>query len=230
MIHGCVGPVFFAYLAGLVVATSRWWDAGDKIDLAIGARFTRAAWVNVGLAYGQLVLGAIVRHVPLSAAPGVFRGALVLHLVVAATLTVHVLMHTTKSWRLPREARGVRAFTSLLLLLVVLQILLGGATYVAKYAFPAWLSDYSFAASFVVQEKGLAQSLITTAHVANGSLILFVAVVAAMRATRNGPADEKGFGMGACARRVRQRPLTRTRIAAPPPRQSNATDRGPVNV
>ena len=40
------------------------------------------------------------------------------------------------------------------------------------------------AASFVVQEKGLAQSLITTAHVANGSLILFVAVVAAMRATR----------------------------------------------
>ena len=28
MLHGCVGPLFFAYLAGLVVVTSRWWASG----------------------------------------------------------------------------------------------------------------------------------------------------------------------------------------------------------
>jgi hypothetical protein len=67
---------------------------------------------------------------------------------------------------------------------MVVQILLGGATYVAKYAFPGWMGDFSFAANFVVQEKGLGQSLITTAHVANGSLILFVAVIVAMRSAR----------------------------------------------
>ncbi|MBW8883730.1 MAG: COX15/CtaA family protein [Planctomycetia bacterium] len=184
LVHGCVGPVFFAYLAGLVVVTSPWWQATPHVELPAGARFVRAAWLNAGLAYFQLVLGAVVRHIPLASAPGVFRVTLILHLVVAAAVSVHVLAHAARSWRLPREARGLRAFASLLSLLVVLQILLGGATYVAKYAFPAWLSDFSLAANFVVQERGLAQSLITTAHVANGSLILFVAVVAAMRATR----------------------------------------------
>jgi hypothetical protein len=55
---------------------------------------------------------------------------------------------------------------------------------VAKYSWPAWLGEYQFAASFVVQEKSLSQSLITTAHVANGSLILFTSVLLAMRASR----------------------------------------------
>lgn len=184
MVHGCVGPVFFAYLAAFVVATSRWWQAASKVDVGGGARLVRAAWFNVGLAYVQLVLGAIIRHIPLIAAPGVFRAALILHLIVAAALTVHVLIHSVRAFRLPREIRGFRQLASLLPMLVVAQILLGGATYVAKYAFPAWLGDYSFAANFVVQEKGLGQSLITTAHVANGSLILFVAVVVAMGSTR----------------------------------------------
>jgi heme a synthase len=184
MVHGCVGPVFFAYLAALVVATSQWWQAASKVEIDGNARFVRAAWFNVGLAYVQLVLGAIIRHIPLIAAPGVFRAALVLHLIVAAALTVHVLIHSVRAWRLPREVRGLRGLAGLLPLLVVVQILLGGATYVAKYAFPAWLGDFSFAANFVVQEKGLGQSLITTAHVANGSLILYVSVIAAMRATR----------------------------------------------
>src|SRR5439155_24291133 len=86
MIHGCVGPVFFAYLAALVVTTSRWWQAAPALELSSGARSARAAWVNVGLAYLQLVLGAILRHVPLAAAPGLFRATLILHLLVAAAL------------------------------------------------------------------------------------------------------------------------------------------------
>ncbi len=184
LVHGCVGPVFFAYLAALVVATSRWWQQAPTLEIAGGWRLVRAAWINVGLAYVQLVLGAVIRHIPLIAAPGVFRAALVFHLIVAAALTLHVLVHGARCRRLPREIRGLRAFASLLALLVVAQIVLGGATYVAKYAFPAWLGDYSFAANFVVQEKGLVQSLITTAHVANGSLILFVATIVAVRATR----------------------------------------------
>src|SRR5262245_12348503 len=184
MVHGCVGPVFFAYLAAFVVATSRWWQAAPKVELDGGARLVRAAWFNVGLAYIQLVLGAIIRHIPLIAAPGVFRAALVLHLVVAAALTVHILIQSVRAFRLPREIQGLRSIAGLVSLLVVVQILLGGATYVAKYAFPAWLGDFAFAANFVVQEKGLGQSLITTAHVANGSLILFVAVIMAMRSAR----------------------------------------------
>jgi heme a synthase len=191
LLHGCIGPLFFAYLAGLIVVTSRWWQAAPSIESPSGHRLARAAWTTTGLAYGQLVVGAVLRHVPLSAAPGVFRAALWLHLIVAAGLTLHVLLAVFRAWRLPQNVSGVRGTGALALALVLVQLALGMATYVAKYAFPAWLGDYQFAAVFVVQEKSLAQSVITTAHVANGSLILFVAVVLAFRSTRLffGPAD-----------------------------------------
>jgi len=184
MIHGCVGPLFFANLAAMVVTTSRWWSAAPTVELAKGNSLTRAAWINAGLAYFQLVLGAIVRHVPLAAAPAVFRAALVLHLVFAAALTTYLLMHAARLWRLPGDVRGMRPVAALLTALIVAQIALGAATYVAKYAFPSWLGDSLFAAGFVVQEKSLAQSLITTAHVANGSLVLFTCVWHAIRTTR----------------------------------------------
>jgi len=183
MVHGCIGPLFFAYMAALVVSTSRWWQAAPQIHSADGQRLTRAAWIGVGLAYFQLLLGAIVRHVPLAASPQVFRAALVLHLVVAAVLAVQV---SWTAWQAcsTREVRGLRWQGWALCLLVAVQVLLGVGTYVAKYSWPAWLGDYQFAAQYVIQEKSLAQSLMTTGHVANGSLTLFVSVVLAMRAAR----------------------------------------------
>src|SRR4029077_13198320 len=69
MLHGCVGPLFFAYLAGLVVVTSKWWDSAPQLSTSGGRRLVRAAWMPAAIVYLQLVLGAIVRHVPLSAAP-----------------------------------------------------------------------------------------------------------------------------------------------------------------
>jgi len=184
MLHGCVGPLFFAYLAGLCVATSPRWQAAPQIESNSGMRFSRAAWTTVGLAYFQLVLGAVLRHVPLAASPGVFRAALILHLVLAAALAGHVLASAWRARRLPRDASRLKTVGVLLAVLVLVQISLGFATYVAKYAFPAWLGDFGFAAAFVVQERGLVQSLITTAHVASGSLILFTSVVAAAGAMR----------------------------------------------
>jgi cytochrome c oxidase assembly protein subunit 15 len=136
------------------------------------------------LTYAQLILGAIVRHVPLGAAPSVFRAALLIHLLLAAVLTFHVFIAAWRQRQLPSEGRGLRLIALTAPTLVIIQVLLGVATYVAKYAFPAWLGAYAFAAHFVVQEKSLTQSLITTAHVANGSLILFVSVFVALRATR----------------------------------------------
>src|SRR4030095_15848223 len=137
-------------------------------------------WITTALAYTQLVLGAVVRHVPLAASPQVFRVALLFHLLVAFALTIQVGL---TAWPAQRVS-GLRLPTILLPLLVGVQIFLGLATYVAKYSWPAWLGQYQFAAAYVVQERSLAQSLITTAHVANGSLILFVSVLLAMRAVR----------------------------------------------
>lgn len=184
MIHGCIGPLFFAYLGGLVVVTSRWWSSAPQLNAASGRAFTRAAWTNVGLAYAQLVVGALLRHVPLMAAPGVFRAALVLHLIIATALTLHIVSAALHARRLPDDARGLGMASLLLPMLLAIQLSLGVATYVAKYAFPAWLGDYALAAGYVIQEKSLAQAVITTAHVANGSLIVFVSVVLALHSTR----------------------------------------------
>jgi hypothetical protein len=69
--------------------------------------------------------------------------------------------------------------------LVLAQLALGVGTYAVKYSWPAWMGQFAFAAGYVVEEKGLFQSLTTTAHVANGSLILFCGVTLAMRAARS---------------------------------------------
>jgi cytochrome c oxidase assembly protein subunit 15 len=185
MIHGCVGPLFFGYLAGLVVLTSRWSYRINSLP-APDSKTVRMTWTIAALAYVQLVLGALVRHVPLSAAPGVFRIALWFHLVVAVALAVHIAVTSVRIWRLHRAVQGLRVPGGLLGVLVVGQVTLGIATYVVKYGFPAWLSDYPLFAGFVVEEKSLVQSLVATAHVANGSLILFVSVLLATRASRLG--------------------------------------------
>src|SRR6478752_723114 len=102
MLHGCVGPLFFAYLAGLVVVTSNWWHEAEQLSSPDGQRLTRAAWTTAVIVYLQLVLGAVVRHVPLGAAPGIFRAALVCHLVLAIALVGHIVMLAVRARRLPR--------------------------------------------------------------------------------------------------------------------------------
>jgi len=183
LIHGCVGPLFFAYLAGLVVATSNHWTAAKALYSPNGNRLLHTVWITVGLAYVQLVLGAVVRHIPLTASPQIFRLALVFHLVIAAVLAVQLILTARQAWLAGRQQPGLRTPGLLLPILLAAQVGLGLATYVAKYSWPAWMGDYQFAANYVIQEKSLVQSLITTAHVANGSLILFVSVLLAVRTT-----------------------------------------------
>jgi heme a synthase len=183
LVHGCVGPLFFAYLAAFIVATSRWWHSARAMFGASG-RLVRTTWLTALLAFGQLVLGALIRHVPLDASAQVFRVALIFHLIVAAALVVQMMLVAVQAYRAGTKHSGLRAPAIALPLLLLVQIGLGVATYVAKYSWPAWLGDYQFAAAFIVQERSLGQALVTTAHVANGSLILFVSVVLAIRATR----------------------------------------------
>src|SRR5262249_21145453 len=90
LIHGCVVPLFFAFLAGLIAVTSPRQISAASESSGSG-RLARAACVTVALAYAQLVLGAIVRHTPLTAPTGLFSAALVLHLLLAFALTAHVV-------------------------------------------------------------------------------------------------------------------------------------------
>lgn len=187
LLHGCIGPLFFAYLAALIVTTAAWRPGVEVGSDAPARRMIAASWTVAGLAYLQIVLGAIVRHVPLAASPQWFRAALVLHLIVAGWLTMQIVWAAWIAMRASTIRQQTRLMTPVYLLcgLVLAQIALGLGTYVVKYSWPAWMGQFAFAAGYVVEEKGLIQSLITTAHVANGSLILFCGVTLAMRAMRS---------------------------------------------
>jgi heme a synthase len=186
-IHGCVGPAFFALAAALAVVTSRRWAQaaeGGPAALPVGARLPRIATITAALAYLQIVIGSEVRHIPVTADAMRFRLAVLFHLVVAAALVAHGAMVW---WRAEREARAnpwLLRPARLLLVLMAGQLVLGAGTWVVNYGWPAWLGELSTAAEYVISRQSPRQAVITTAHVAMGSLILVSAVVTALRAWR----------------------------------------------
>lgn len=189
MVHGCVGPVFFALCIGLVAVTSRWWHQGSvqemcrmKCDDPAHAAFSvcwSAGMLSL-LALLQIILGAQLRHLPVDAAAGSFRMAVMAHLVLAVILAIHglylagkILLSRRTSFRNPALA---------ICFLIGLQWCLGAGTWVVKYSWPTWIAETNWTASFTIRAEGLLQALTITAHVANGSLILATSVWLTLRA------------------------------------------------
>lgn len=218
MVHGCVGPAFFALTAAIAVFTSRWWrdaqlqasaddDAngncnGEFTDRGEGRRIQRLSLLTAALAYLQLVLGAGLRHVPVDATAGYFRTLVVFHIIMAVGVLVHCWMlrqaclsannstannSTAKRHTVQRQTAGLANRATCMLVLVTVQIALGGGTWIVKYGWPSWFADWSLAASYTVQTNSLAQAWTTTAHVANGSLVLALAVATVVRSLRTFP-------------------------------------------
>ena len=183
MIHGCTGPAFFALACSIAVVTSRTWREAKALP-SVERSTLATAILTVFLAYVQLVFGALLRHPSVDAGPHWFRLAVLFHVFTALILAAHIL---TFAWRTLGKHRGVSWIihpTSLLALLISLQLTLGMATWVVKYAWPAQLTVFNFAAGYTVTANSLTQSLVVTAHVATGSLILATAAVLAVRVAR----------------------------------------------
>ena len=194
--HGCTGPLFFATCVSICVMTSRFWlrkVEGAKIEFQ--RKWIVGGWVLVGLAYFQLVLGAHLRHPGVTWTPMQFRAFVVFHLVIALVLMVQVLSVANVG----RKLQSCYRIPSLILLaLVIGQILLGVATWRAKYGWPTFVpivaevnADRPFEiairntlAGATVQSESMVQALTVTGHVAMGSLILATAVCYATRLTR----------------------------------------------
>jgi cytochrome c oxidase assembly protein subunit 15 len=183
LIHGCLGPFFFAFCACLAVVTSRRWQQGQATDTK-NASLTRSALIGVLLAYGQLVLGAFLRHPSDAGSPQSFRLVLLFHIVVALALIGHVIGLTIATYRRAGGDRWLTRPATAVAGLLALQLLLGFATLIVKYGWPAWLGGELLASGFTVTAKGFWSSMIVTAHVANGSLILATLAVLWIRTVR----------------------------------------------
>lgn len=199
MIHGCVGPLFFVYCVSMrhfiarAFATST--DHGAAATAAVPTgdalaglqRLYRLAIVTSALAYVQLVLGAVVRHTPHMAGevtPSFFRAAVLFHLFMAAVLTVHIVQLAVRSFRASAKfgAVGVAGPAGALLGFIVVQLLLGVSTWFVNYGLPQFAARWSLTPEVAIEAQSFAQLVITTAHVAVGSLIVAVATTLALHA------------------------------------------------
>ncbi|MEO1616222.1 MAG: COX15/CtaA family protein [Planctomycetota bacterium] len=191
MIHGCFGPVVFALCCiAATVTGKRWWPSAAespdrKLALEpsrIGRGMLAVATLVLGLSYAQLVFGALLRHVQPTTTPGSFTLTVAVHIMTALFLW----LLTPILWLGVRKCGDMTlcGLAKWLILFVGAQILLGTGTWIVNYGWPSVLSFAPFGEGFLVRAKGFLDSMIVTAHVAVGSLILATAAVILVRTLR----------------------------------------------
>jgi cytochrome c oxidase assembly protein subunit 15 len=195
--HGCIAPIFFALSAAICVMTSRYWFVNKRQDAT--ANITRKAisvgCMFVGLAYLQVILGAHLRHPSLQWSPTQFRTIVVFHLVAAVLLLLQVISVANQSRQF---SPSLKRPAYLLALLVFCQVVLGFATWRAKYGWPSFIpivaessadqpieiALHNALAGGIVRSESMSQAITVTGHVALGSLILATSVCYTTRLAR----------------------------------------------
>lgn len=187
LVHGCVGPLFFAACAGMVTITSPQWSSevggADSPAMLKSRKVLRLALLTAALAYLQLVLGAVVRHSPymLSERAGlIFRFAVYGHVVVALI----VVVQTVRLALALRHRPAPRAVAAGLAGLATCQLMLGFSSWVVKYGMPSWFTSFVGETGHFNRATDVASAAIVTAHGAVGALIVALAFVVALRVGR----------------------------------------------
>lgn len=184
LIHGCTGPLFFMLTVAMVVFTSRGWRDSESLrDNSAAKKLSRLAWLCTGLAYLQLMVGAVVRHSPhilSETAAQLFQIAVYFHIILAVALMGHVLSLAWRCVRSKLQSRG----GLVLMFLVFMQIGLGISSWLVKYGMPAWATSTFGEFVWVNRADDFFQSAIITSHMATGSLILATGLVISLRVAR----------------------------------------------
>ncbi len=200
MLHGCIGPLFFALTSALVVLT----NPKREGNLSNQGNSPWPGWLGLWLPfliYAQITAGASLRHVPEGGRFSTFSDHVLMHLTLAAAILVGVFYTTYRtnysSWK---ASSALRWLGKGLAFGVLLQISLGFATWFVKYRLPDWLnnpaSDYArfqhWAQSVwpgtltdlltrtATLEGGWTETHTVTAHSALGSLLLALATALAL--------------------------------------------------
>lgn len=172
IIHGCFAQAFFALAASIALFTSREWSEQiERKSSSDAGRIQRLGVLTCGFLYVQLILGAIVRH----------RGELVeWHIGFAFIVAIHVVLLANRVCRqhanLPTLARSAALLRGLLLM----QLSLGFATYLAKFTVST-----PFLTPYLV--------VLATSHVVVGALMLVTCIRLTLRAFRFLSAQQQEF-------------------------------------
>jgi heme a synthase len=183
MFHGVTGPLFFGMGVALAILTSKKWMEGVAA-VTSGGSIRALTTVTCILVYLQIVLGAVIRHVPIAAEPTTFALAVRFHLFLAAVLSLHVVVLAYLVFRRARHVRPLGSLSVTLAALLVVQLALGAGTWIVKFAVPAWAAAWLPPMTTAIREGGAMQTHIITAHVAVGSLMFVTSLALALYAHR----------------------------------------------
>jgi len=165
-VHGCTGQAFFGLMVALCVLTGRGW-LGQAEPVDDTRRLRRSAAVMLALIYGQIVLGAWLRHY------GTID-ALVSHSIVAAAVWLHALFVFGRVERGRSAVRALVPAARFLAFSATLQVVLGLISFIYLLPFDG-----------LPHPVGFYQAVIRTGHQTNGALLLAAGVVLALRAFRH---------------------------------------------
>jgi cytochrome c oxidase assembly protein subunit 15 len=173
-LHGALGQAVFALLAAVALYLSRGWSRAPRVRWTARTGLALAPFAAL-LVYGQIVLGAWLRH-------GHSSVALSLHVLgaLAALGALLALAHGLKSAAQRPEARGeparlLRRQGRRVLTLLAAQVALGVLATIAIYSWSGGMQSQTIHPGEVV---------FATAHVAVGALLLAVCVNAALWSRR----------------------------------------------
>jgi len=160
LVHAATAQIFFALTICLAIFTSSAWQHGPDQPVKDARRFLRLCAITTGLIYMQIVLGAVLRHT---------GERLDGHLVFAALVAIHVFLIIMRVSRHHADVTQLSRPALLLFFLLLAQVALGGASYVAKFT-TLWTISFD------------AIVLVTTLHLAMGALMLAASVTLTLKA------------------------------------------------
>lgn len=164
IIHGCLAQAFFALTVTIAIFTSQGWSQRPQtILVADAAPLKRLCLLTTGLVYLQIIFGAMLTHI---------GSLLSAHLLFAALVTIHVSLLAVRIMRdhsnQPRLMRPVVVLFGLL----VVQLLLGAGSYVARFT------------SLEIPHGPLTGLAFPVTHRITGALILAACIVLTLRSYR----------------------------------------------
>ena len=173
IVHAALAQAFFALTVSLVIFTSaEWRQEPEDNPLTDGGRLYRLCLVTTGLLYVQAVFGAVLRHT---------GERLDAHLLFAIMIALHVILILLRVMRSHGDQPVLTRPAWFLGILLLLQLLLGVASYLGKFT-AAW----QLPAAMVV--------FLTTTHLVTGALMLVTSLLLTLRTFRLLPSSAAPVG------------------------------------
>jgi cytochrome c oxidase assembly protein subunit 15 len=177
-VHACTGPLFFAVAVALAALTQ--WPASEavpRVAMGLATAFPVAA-------YAQLVAGAQLRHLDPATSPPVFHTLVGTHVMLGLVVAGLGVAAALATWK--RGNRAAWRWAAIVASLVMVQLGLGAATWVAKYGVPSALLPDAWRLSQPIVARSGAGALTVTTHAVLGMSILGAGVALAIAAVGHG--------------------------------------------